>query len=237
MTPAEAIRKLRAEEGLTQQSLSILCGLSEVFIRHIEADRKRPSLRSLKKICDAVDRDMQVSYSPKNKVTSVSFTLPQVQRAKSFDERITALQERLYRDCLNLTKDSETAKDVQQEATYRALLYHYRYNEQSQLYTWLYALARNVYSQRRGQTKDLQSIEDYIETAEPESGIITQVNVRRYIDRLSPKAKQVYKLRLLNLSYKEIAEQLRITPDGAKAWYWTIKGEINRRYATDIHTN
>ena len=75
MTIGETIKRLRNSEGMTVQTLSILTGLSERFINYIERDKKKPSLRSLTKIADAVDQNMTINYSPGHKVVSVSFTL------------------------------------------------------------------------------------------------------------------------------------------------------------------
>lgn len=232
MNIAKAIVQLRKDEGLTQKSLALMSCISEVFIRHIEAGIKSPSLKTLRKIADAVDRDLTLTYTPKNKITCITFSIPEIPRSKQFDERITALQHRLYTDLLKMTRNSDVALDIQQEAIFRALLYHYRFNENSQLYTWLFAIARNVYTEFLKKSKNIQFVEDYIETAEVNEEIAREVRIRQYIDRLSPKAKQLYKLRLLNYSYSEIAIKLNITASGAKSWFWTIHKQINERHGT-----
>jgi len=75
MTIGESIKQLIHDEGLTVQSLSIMCGLSESFLNKIQSGKKKPSLRSLTRIADAVDRNMTITYSPGQKVTNVNFFL------------------------------------------------------------------------------------------------------------------------------------------------------------------
>lgn len=58
--------------------------------------------------------------------------------------------------------------------------------------------------------------------------ILTGLSERFISYIVSPKAKEVYKLRLLNVGYREIAEKLNITEAGAKSWFWSIKGNIKK---------
>lgn len=204
-----------------------MSGLSERFINYIEIDKKKPSLRSLTKIADAVDKRMILSYSPGEKVTSVKFISRELLRPTTFDERIKALYNRLLADCRKLCHYNETnARDLAQETVMKALIYHYRFNEKSQLYTWLYRIARNTHASGRKADKNLTFVEEYFESGELVEEVKNNKSLTTYINRLSPKAKQLYKLRLMNVPYSEIAIQLKITATGAKAWYWTINKQL-----------
>jgi len=229
MTIGETIKRLRNSEGMTVQTLSILTGLSERFINYIERDKKKPSLRSLTKIADAVDQNMTINYWPGHKVVSVSFTLRQTLRNKSFEERIVQLQSRLKIDCLKMCHyNEEKAKDLVQETICTALMYHYRFNEKSQLYTWLYRIAKNITHELNRKDKYITFVEEYIETGVQQEEVKEHKRLNAYINRLSPKAKEVYKLRLSGEKYKDIAIKLGITQDGAKSWFWTIKGQLKK---------
>ena len=238
MSIGKTIKQLRISEGLTQQSLSIMSGLSERFINYLERDKKKPSLRSLTKIADAVDKKMFLSYTPGEKVTAVKFVPRDTIRPVSFDDRIKLLYPRLLADCRKLCHyNNDQAKDIAQETVAQALLYHYRFNESSQLYTWLYRIARNVIANNKKKDKNLSFVEEYFETGEVLEEVKTCVPLYNYINRLSPKAKELYKLRLLNLPYTKIASQLKITPTGAKAWYWTINKQLRTNIETHATTN
>lgn len=232
MTIGETIKQLRHSEGMTVQTLSILTGLSERFITYIERDKKKPSLRSLTKIADAADRNMTINYTPSQKVVSVVFTLRYTLRNKSFEERLIQLQSRLKVDCLKMCSyNEEKAKDLVQETICQALMYHYRFNEKSQLYTWLYRIAKNITNESNRNDKNLTFVEEYIETGVEQEEVKENKRLSVYINRLSPKAKEVYKLRLSGEKYKDIAIKLGITQDGAKSWFWTIKGNLRKMIA------
>lgn len=229
MTIGESIKQLRHSEGMTVQTLSILTGLSERFINFIEHDKKKPSLRSLTRIADAVDRNMTITYSPGQKVTNVNFLMRDILRPKSFDERIEQLEARLLQDCIRLCRYNKSeGENLSQEAIMQALLYHYRYNEQSQLYTWLFGIAKNINRVHYGKDKNLTFVDEFFETAYEEPEIKEMPHLSKYLNRLSPRAKQIYKLRLIGKSYADIAQEIGITESGAKSWFWTIKGNIKK---------
>lgn len=235
MTIGETLVQLRTEEGLTQQSLSIKTGLSERFINLIEHDKKSPSLRSLTRISDAVDKNLNITYSPGQKIIHIKLSLRHTTRSKTFEERVVELQHRLHIDCLKLCKGNKAkAEDLQQETTFRALVYHDRFNESCQLYTWLFSIAKNIHKGETQTDRYLTFVEEYIETADTISEVKGNVRLTKYIERLSDRAKQVYKMRLIGLSYAEIAEKLDITPLGAKSWFWTIRGQLKKIIETEI---
>lgn len=228
MTTGQTIKRVRQSEGMTVQTVSILTGLSERFISYIEQDKKKPSLRSLNKLADAFDRVMIIKYTPDSEPV-VTFDVRERLRSESFDNRIAKLKDRLYKDCLFLSRnDEEKAKDLTQETICRALIYHYRFNENSQLYTWLFKIAKSVAAESVRNDKYLTFVDEYFETEQQIDELSYYGRLSKYLNRLSPKAKEVYKLRLLNVGYREIAEKLNITEAGAKSWFWSIKGNIKK---------
>lgn len=52
------VREKREEQGISQEQLSELSGLSTVYISLIENARKKPSLSSLLKVCNALNVTM-----------------------------------------------------------------------------------------------------------------------------------------------------------------------------------
>jgi transcriptional regulator with XRE-family HTH domain len=51
----QRIRKLREEEGLSQEKFAHKCGLDRTYIASIEKGRRNVSLVNIKKIADAFD--------------------------------------------------------------------------------------------------------------------------------------------------------------------------------------
>lgn len=55
MNEGNSIRLIRKRMRLTQQEMAAKCGLSQTALSQIENGLKRPSLKTLKKICTALD--------------------------------------------------------------------------------------------------------------------------------------------------------------------------------------
>ena len=230
MTIGQTILKLRQDEKLTQKSLSLLCGLSERFINYIEHDKKTPSWKSLCKIAKAVDKTLDSHYNPGTEETFVKFTLRNAVRKQDFDNRIAALKNQLYYDCLKLCGyNKSAAQDLSQETMFQAILYHYRYNESCQLYTWVFSIAKNIYYAEKKRNKNLDLVEQYFEGLVDEKEVESfykNTSLVSYLNKLSPKRKQLYKLRLLNLPYSDIANQMGLDHNYVKSRFWQIKNEL-----------
>ena len=228
MTIGETIRKLRHEEGLTRKSLSILCGLSETFIEYIEYQKRLPSYRSLTKIADAVGRNMVIYYNTQKKITRVEFKFRELLREKTFETRLLELEKRLYYDCLKMCNYNEhNAEDLKQDTIVRAIESEHRFNESSQLYTWLYQIARNVRKETLKEDKNLTFVEAYIERGEPE--LIESESIKKYIDGLTGTDKLIYKMRILNIPHAEIAAKLGLSVGAVRNQFSGMKRRIKFR--------
>ena len=228
MTIGETIRKLRHEEGLTRKSLSILCGLSETFIEYVEYEKRLPSYRSLTKIADAVSRNMVIHYNTEKKITRVEFKFRELIREKTFESRLIELEKRLYYDCLKMCNYNEAnAEDLKQDAIVSAIESQHRFNESSQLYTWLYRIARNIRKDNLRDGKNLTFVENYMETGSPE--LIKSESIKKYIDTLTGTDKTIYKMRLLNIPHSEIAAKLGISIGAVKNRFSGMKRRIKFR--------
>jgi len=229
-TIGETLRQLRHEEGLTRKSLSILCGLSETFIEYIEYEKRFPSYRSLTKISDAVGRNMVLHYNTENKITWVQFNFREVVREKSFETRLIELEKRLYYDCLKICNYNEmNAADLKQDTLVAALESQHKFNESSQLYTWLYRIARNIRQNNLKNDKNLTFVDEYIETEAENIEIIKAQNIKKYIDELDNTDKQIYKMRILNIPHSEIAAKLGLSLGRVKNRYYGMKRRIKYR--------
>ena len=52
---ARAIRRARAERGISQEELAHRAGIHPTWISHLESGRNNPSWASVKRICRALD--------------------------------------------------------------------------------------------------------------------------------------------------------------------------------------
>jgi transcriptional regulator with XRE-family HTH domain len=57
-----AIKQVRKQLGLTQQELAVKCNISQTSLSQIENGNKRPSAKTTKKICKALDIPESVIY-------------------------------------------------------------------------------------------------------------------------------------------------------------------------------
>jgi RNA polymerase sigma-70 factor, ECF subfamily len=88
---------------------------------------------------------------------------------------------------------------------------------------WIYRIARNaVIDYYRTQKKNLPiedvfDIGEYDRTIEEHDTLLTMAHVRKYLEKLSPKQREVITLRIWEeKSYKEIAEIVEGTEDSVK---------------------
>ena len=230
MTVAEAIRRARTAEGLSQRSLAILAGCSENYVYYLEAGRRFPSHDILKRFADVFQRDLGVIYRHKDKVIEAEF-LAVVTRLRTFDELIAdkKLQDRLLKDCLKMCNyDREKAKDLQQDATTTALIYQHRYNQRDQLYSWVYAVARNIRLQNLKGLRKMEFVENYIESGEisEPAGEEVPTQVYNFVNRLSEKRKRHYAMRMLGYTHRQIAEELNTTEAYSKAIFGQVKEKL-----------
>ena len=57
-----AIKAIRRQVGITQNELAERCGISQTSLSQIETGIKRPSARTLKKVCEVLDIPESLVY-------------------------------------------------------------------------------------------------------------------------------------------------------------------------------
>lgn len=57
-----AIKSVRRQMGITQYDLSEMCGISQTSLSQIETGTKRPSPRTIKRICEVLEVPESVIY-------------------------------------------------------------------------------------------------------------------------------------------------------------------------------
>jgi len=237
-TIGDTIRTLRKKEGMTVQTLSLLSGLTERFIHYIEKDKKKPSYRSLTKIADACDRNMIIKYSGAKKITNVYFPIREDKRVKDLDEKIAELRDRVFQDVFKKLchySDRAKAEDITQETMYQAFVYSHRYNRDSlQLYSWVYEIAKNVFKNGQKQigvhNRYFESVKDYLDMGIEPKDIEERKSVLQAVNFLSDDSKELFKLKTLGYSYKEIGKRLGTKDTSAKSKYWKIRKQLVELY-------
>ena len=165
-----------------------------------------------------------------------------IARFQQGDEYAFDLLVKRYRDPLmnfifRFVGDKTDSEDILQETFLRLYKNKHYYKEIAKFSTWIYTIAGNLAKTelRKRKRRNLFSIHNFMSTEKdyelPDKGItpekytnavITDTEIQKAIDKLSPKFKQVILLRdVQGFSYEEISQIVSI-PLG------TVKSRVNR---------
>lgn len=154
--------------------------------------------------------------------------------SEAFGQLVRTHQERLYAAMLQVTRSTEEAEDVVQEAFVRAFLKLDSFHGNSQFFTWLYRIAFNNALSRRRRKQPSVSLEqareatgtepvDHVDA--PDAGLLREERVamiRLALDQLTLEHRAILVLREMeDQSYEAIADILQIS-------IGTVRSRLNR---------
>ncbi len=151
---------------------------------------------------------------------------------------------RVYAFLLKLCRDPQTTEELTQETFYQAYQSLSRYNGQCEMFTWLAAIAKNVFFSYLRKTKAESMVIDLYITDlaaslsdEPGYRVMREVDiarVRKAIAGIPQKYSEVLVLRIYGeLPYEEIARKLGISVSSAKVIYFRAKNHIKEVLLND----
>lgn len=136
----------------------------------------------------------------------------------------------VYRYCLALCRDEETAEEVTQETFFKALNAIDQFDGRCRLYVWLCQIAKNTYFSMRskkrpdGPETDIpagESLEERLLTKE------SAFEIHRVLHRLEEPYKEVFSLRTFGeLPFKQIGELFGKTESWARVTYHRARLKI-----------
>ena len=136
----------------------------------------------------------------------------------------------VYRYCLALCRDEETAEEVTQETFFKALNAIDQFDGRCRLYVWLCQIAKNTYfsmqSKKRpdGLEVDIpsgESLEERLLTKE------SAFEIHRVLHRLEEPYKEVFSLRTFGeLPFRQIGELFGKTESWARVTYHRARLKI-----------
>lgn len=153
---------------------------------------------------------------------------------KIYEENYKKIYGFLYRMC----SDSSVAEDLAQETFLQAFTAFHRFRGECQVFTWLVAIAKNVYFKYLKKHKlQLDSanleivIHSYYEGSNDPQDIINKEDLEQalkdLIKKIPKKYQEVVMLRIYaNLSFNEIATVLHISENSAKVIYFRAKKQL-----------
>lgn len=137
---------------------------------------------------------------------------------------------------MTLTSDREDAKEITQETFFRAISTEHSFKGESDSYTWLCAIAKNLFidEKRRHSRFEQVELEEQQDTGKSfEKSLMdsdTSIRVHRVLHEMEEPYKEVFQLRIFGeLSFKEIGSIFGKTETWARVTYHRARIMIKER--------
>lgn len=157
---------------------------------------------------------------------------------QSFEDVYKIYFRRVYAFLFKLTSDADISEEMAQETFYQAFLSFHRYDGSCEMFTWLAAIAKNVFFKYLRKKKlGTLNIELIVEPQAPSEcdpeAVLQQKFVAEYVSECVQKLPQKYRdvvfLRIYaELPFSQIAEILSITENSAKVVYYRAKNMLRK---------
>ena len=137
----------------------------------------------------------------------------------------------VYRYCLALTRDEQTAEEVTQETFFKALKAIDKFDGKCRLYVWLCQIAKNTYFTMRTRRGEMEPIsEEPVSSKNLEERLLTKESafeIHRILHRLEEPYKEVFSLRTFGeLPFKQIGALFGKTESWARVTYHRARLKI-----------
>ncbi len=157
---------------------------------------------------------------------------------QSFEDVYKIYFKRIYAFLYKLTSDSDISEEMAQETFYQAFVSFHRYDGSCEMFTWLAAIAKNVFFKYLRKKKlHTLNIELLVEPrageeSDPEA-ILQRKHLASYVNecvqRLPQKYRDVVFLRIYaQLPFSQISDILGITENSAKVVYYRAKNLLRK---------
>ncbi len=136
----------------------------------------------------------------------------------------------VYRYCLALCRDEQTAEEVTQETFFKALNSIGQFDGRCRLYVWLCQIAKNTYFSMQSKKRP-DALEEDIPSGESlEERLLTKESafeIHRVLHRLEEPYKEVFSLRTFGeLPFRQIGELFGKTESWARVTYHRARLKI-----------
>lgn len=138
------------------------------------------------------------------------------------DELYRKYSPELYRYLYSLTHNEADSEDLLSETFIRALIRLHTFRGDSNVRTWLYSIARNVWLEHLRKNKQHLNLDDLLElylddyVASDISAKMLLDCVKEYLSKLNEQTRSVVYHRIEGYSYEEIASKLQISSNSAR---------------------
>jgi RNA polymerase sigma-70 factor (ECF subfamily) len=167
-----------------------------------------------------------------------------------FNDKLTGLNRILHSFAYNLTKNSEDAKDLYQETTYRALHNRDKFQQGTNFKAWIFTIMKNIfinnYRKRMKSNTMLDNTDNqyYINSADHATGnraegtiMLKEINV--HISALDDSIRIPFLMHLDGFKYQEIADELELPLGTVKSRIFFARKELKDKIMTNygFHPN
>lgn len=157
-----------------------------------------------------------------------------------FDEICENCYKDVYRFCLSLTKNEDTAEDLTQDTFVKALAAIDSFDGSKDIRAWLFTIARNAFLSECRKNKHLSDEELSEEIPSAESDLIevladkeSAVLIHKYLHNMHEPYKEVFHLRVFGeLEFEQIGEIFGKSASWARVTFYRAKNDI-RKYMSE----
>ena len=143
---------------------------------------------------------------------------------------------KVFSYAMTLTSDRNDAMEITQETFFRAISTSHEFRGESESYTWLCAIAKNLFidEKRRSSRFEDVPLEEQADTKKSlEKSLMdadTSIRIHRILHSLEEPYKEVFQLRIFGeLSFKEISSIFGKTETWARVTYHRARMMIKER--------
>ncbi|MGQ8873730.1 sigma-70 family RNA polymerase sigma factor [Paenibacillus sp. TSA_86.1] len=151
-------------------------------------------------------------------------------KEEQFSEKITTIQNKLYRLAYCYVKNEQEALDIVSEATYKGYIAYGKMDSMTYFDSWMSRIVINTSIDHIRRSKQVTYMEDHAqEFAAPERGASTEEKMDLYdaLDRLVPEDRAYIILKFFgNMRFREIAEVLSLSENTVKSRFYRIINKL-----------
>jgi len=151
-------------------------------------------------------------------------------KEEQFSEKITTIQNKLYRLAYCYVKNEQEALDIVSEATYKGYIAYGKMDSMTYFDSWMSRIVINTSIDHIRRSQRVTYMEDYVqEFAAPERGASIEEKMDLYdaLDRLVPEDRAYIILKFFdNMRFREIAEVLSLSENTVKSKFYRIINKL-----------
>ena len=160
------------------------------------------------------------------------------------EEVLCAEYEAVYRYVLSLCHNDMEAQDITQETFFKAMKSYEKFEGTSSLYTWLCAIAKNLWintckkNSREVLPEDMAYMQK-VDQVPLDQGVLekeTAFHIHKVLHEMQEPYKEVFSLRVFGqLSFGEIAKLFSKTESWARVTYHRARKMIGEKLRKDVY--